>query len=171
MTNTTFVPSEEQWKNLIQMHDRVDGKSVVAPWKENCIFEDFPCTHFLGGAGLVSTLEDYLKFATMLLNRGMTSEKRLISEKTFSLMEIPHVSEKIMPGNERWGLGVRVIVSEEYHDLPVGAFGWSGAYGTHFWIDPENRIAAVYMKNSEIDSGAANESARKFEAALKDALI
>lgn len=76
-----------------------------------------------------------------------------------------------MPSSERWGLGVRVIVREDYENLPLGAFGWSGAYGTHFWIDPTNNIAAVYMKNSLFDGGAGNESARNFEKAVSDSLI
>ena len=76
------------------------------------------------------------------------------------------VSEKIMPSYERWGLGVRVIVNEECPTLPAGAYGWSGAYGPHFWIDPANNIFAVYMKNSLYDGGAGNESGNKFEAAV-----
>jgi CubicO group peptidase (beta-lactamase class C family) len=76
-----------------------------------------------------------------------------------------------MPGNERWGLGVRVVVDEAYPSLPVGSFGWSGAYGSHFWIDPENNICAVFMKNSRVDGGSGNASARRFEKAVSDALI
>ena len=76
-----------------------------------------------------------------------------------------------MPGNERWGLGVRVIVKEAYGDLPVGAFGWSGAYGSHFWIDPINRVTAVFMKNSLFDGGAGNQSARNFEKAVNASFI
>ena len=81
------------------------------------------------------------------------------------------VSADIMSGWERWGLGVRVITDESYPNLSVGAFGWSGAYGSHFWIVPTNNIAAVFMKNSLFDGGAANESARSFEKAVKESLI
>ena len=73
-----------------------------------------------------------------------------------------------MPSYERWGLGVRVIVNEECPTLPAGAFGWSGAYGSHFWIDPTNKVAAVFMKNSFFDGGSGNESARNFEKAVND---
>jgi len=171
MTNTLFVPNQKQWNNLIAMHNKIEDKCVVAEMSENCIFSDFPCTHFLGGAGLASTLDDYLKFAKMLLNNGAIPEKRFISEETFKLLSTPFVSSDIMPGWERWGLGVRVITDDSYPNLPVGAFGWSGAYGSHFWIDPINNIAAVFMKNSLFDGGAANESARSFEKAVKESLI
>ncbi len=171
MKNTTFVPSPEQWKATIAMHNRVDGKSCNEKMIEDRVFSFFPCKHYLGGAGLVSTLADYAEFAKMLLNKGKTPAKRIVREDTFGLMHTPFVTEDIMPGSERWGLGVRVIVREDYENLPVGAFGWSGAYGTHFWIDPVNNIAAVYMKNSVVDGGAANESARNFEKAVKDSLV
>ncbi|MBO5066273.1 MAG: serine hydrolase [Clostridia bacterium] len=171
MLNTTFVPDKEQWRSMIAMHNKVDEKNSVVETEEDKIFADYPCTNYLGGAGLVSTLDDYIKFATMLLNNGKTSAKRIISEKTFKLLHTPFVSEEIMPGSERWGLGVRVIVNEDYKNLPVGAFGWSGAFGTHFWVDPTNKIAAVFMKNSLFDGGAGNESARNFEKAVNDSLV
>ncbi len=171
MTNTTFILTQEQWKKTIAMHNRVDGKNCVQEMIENHVFSVFPCTHYLGGAGLVSTLADYSSFAKMLLNKGKTPTKQIIREDTFRLLHTPFVSEAIMPGSERWGLGVRVIVREDYENLPEGAFGWSGAYGTHFWIDPKNNIAAVYMKNSLFDGGSANESARNFEKAVRDSLI
>ena len=76
-----------------------------------------------------------------------------------------------MPGTARWGLGVRVITDKSYPYLPKGAFGWSGAYGSHFWVDPVNQIVAVYMKNSRTDGGAGNESAVKFEKAVYSSLI
>ncbi len=171
MSNTAFILTQEQWEKTIAMHNRVDGKNCVEKMIENCVFSAFPCTHYLGGAGLVSTLADYSRFAKMLLNKGKTPTKQIICEDTFRLLHTPFVSEDIMPGSERWGLGVRVIVSEDYENLPIGAFGWSGAFGTHFWIDPVNNIAAVYMKNSLFDGGAGNESARNFEKAVCDSLI
>ncbi len=171
MISTTFIPTQEQWGRIIAMHNKVDGKNCEEKMIDCCVFSDFPCEHYLGGAGLVSTLYDYSKFAKMLLNKGKTPTKQIICEDTFKLMPTPFVSADIMPGRERWGLGVRVITSEEYENLPAGAFGWSGAYGTHFWIDPQNNIAAVYMKNSLFDGGAGNESARNFEKAVSDSLI
>ena len=148
------------------MHTNIDEQNAQQAMPVDCIFEDYPCTHYLGGAGLVSTLKDYSRFAKMLLNNGRTSQTQLISENTFRLMHTPHVPETIMPGAERWGLGVRVITEDSYPYLPVSTFGWSGAYGSHFWVDPENELIAVYMKNSKVDGGAGNESARKFEEAV-----
>ncbi len=165
MLNTTFVPTQGQWKQIIAMHNKVNGKNTVAKTKENCIFYNYPCTHYLGGAGLVSTLDDYSKFTKMLLNKGKTPKKQILREGTFQLLHTAFAPKNI---NERWGLGVRVIVKEDYKTLPIGTFGWSGAYGSHFWIDPTNKVAAVFMKNSLFDGGSGNESARNFEKAVND---
>ena len=163
MRDTVFVPTEEQWRRIIPMHTKENGKSGIFEMKEGCVFENVPVTHYLGGAGLISSLEDYTAFAKMLLNKGKINGNRVISEKAVKLISTSQVPESIMPGNERWGLGVRVITSENYRYLPVGAFGWSGAYGTHFWIDPVNSIAAVYMKNSMYDGGSGAVTAGNFE--------
>jgi len=171
MLNTTFSPSEKQWKRVMTMHNKVEGKSDVGVTYPGCVFERFPCKHKLAGAGLVSSLDDYSSFVLMLLGRGQINNKRIISDRTFQKLSTPHVPEKIMPGNARWGLGVRVIVDEQYRYLPVGSFGWSGAYGSHFWIDPENEVCAVFMKNSRFDGGAGNSSACRFEEAVFNALI
>ena len=166
MPNTTFVPSKAQREQLVKMHNRIDDKNKVHPMPEGCVFESYPETNYLGGAGLISNLHDYCNFAKMLLNKGKFGDKVIVPEEVFVQMSTPQISEEIMPGDARWGLGVRVISKDSYPWLPVGAFGWSGAYGSHFWIDPVNKIFAVYMKNSRVDGGSANESARKFESAV-----
>lgn len=163
MTDTVFTPSEEQWKRIIPLHTKEDGKSGILTLPEGCIFWSNPVTHYLGGAGLVSSLEDYSAFASMLLKMGRINGRRVLSEEAVRLMSTPHTPESIKPGKERWGLGMRVIASEDYHYLPVGAYGWSGSYGTHFWIDPVNSVAAVYMKNSRYDGGSGAVTALNFE--------
>ena len=163
MYDTAFVPNNGQWERIIPMHKKENGKSGISEMKKGCVFGNVPVTHYLGGAGLISSLGDYTSFARMLLNKGVINGNRIISEKAVKLISTAQVPESIMPGNERWGLGVRVITSENYRFLPVGAFGWSGAYGTHFWIDPVNSIAAVYMKNSMFDGGSGAVTAANFE--------
>ena len=69
-----------------------------------------------------------------------------------------------MPAHEIWGYTVRVIVADTYQRLPVGAWGWSGAHGTHFFIDPVNNVCAIYLKNSAYDGGAGAMTANNFEA-------
>lgn len=170
MTDTTFIPNESQWERMVMMHNKVDGKNSVAETTKDCIFLDFPCTHKLGGGGLVSTLLDYSKFAQMLLDCGKAGKGEIVSKKTLALLSTPHVPESLMPWDVRWGLGVRVVTREEYKLLPVGSYGWSGAFGSHFWVDPENKIVAVFMKNSRFDGGSGNKSAVRFEEAVNNSL-
>lgn len=171
MADTTFAPTDEQWARMIPMHNTQNGKNVIAPFPANSVFAGFPTTYTCGGAGLASTLDDYLKFARMLLNRGVAPSGRIISESVFEEMTKPQVSESIMPGFERWGLSVRVITDPKHPALPVGSFGWSGAYGTHFWIDPENQIMAVYMKNSLYDGGSGALTAATLEKNVAASLV
>lgn len=163
MKDTTFVPTPEQWARLVPMHDRVDGRAVEHPMNAGCVFGEYPCTQYLGGAGLISSLEDYLHFALMLQNGGVYNGHRIVSEATVRAMATPQLSPQANGGSQPWGLGVRVIRGEEYGRLPAGAFGWSGAYGTHFWVDPINRITAVYMKNSVYDGGSGAVTSAHFE--------
>lgn len=170
MKNTTFIPSEEQEKHIVKMHNRINGENAVEEMFSGCGFENFPYEHKLAGAGLFSSLDDYAQFAKMLLHRGKIDNGRIMSEKTAAKMGMSYVPKKVMPWNENWGLGVRVIVDNSYEALPVGTFGWSGAYGSHFWIDPENDICAVFMKNSRFDGGSGNKSACRFEKAVHEVL-
>lgn len=166
MVDTTFEPSNLQYERLISMHNRIENKNTTFSMPNGCIFENFPSSHYLGGAGLVSTLRDYSNFAMMLLNKGCINGKELIKEETFNQMCTPQVSKDLMIYDYSWGLGVRVIFNDTNPYLPIGCFGWSGAYGAHFWIDPKNELFAVLMKNSKIDGGAGNESAENFEKAV-----
>lgn len=166
MTDTTFAPSLDQWDRMITMHGReeADGKgvSVDAPVTEGCVFGDFPVTWFAGGAGLASTLPDYVKFAEMLAHGGVTADGvRILPEALVKEMGSVQVEDSVMCPPVQWGLAVRVI-SGDCH-MPRGCFGWSGAYGSHFWVDPENKITAVYMKNSAYDGGAGAVSSLHFE--------
>lgn len=163
MTDTVFSPSEDQWARMIPMHTYEDGAGKTVDFPADSIFEGIPTSCFCGGAGLASTLDDYMKFGDMLLNGGKCGASQIISERMVREMATPQLPREIMGGPEIWGLGVRVIVDHPANVLPIGCFGWSGAYGGHFWIDPANRIVAVYLKNSRFDGGSGALTARVFE--------
>ncbi len=167
MVDTTFAPTEEQWARMITMHGRKEedgiGRSVDSPMPAGCVFENFPTTWASGGAGLASTMHDYCLFADMLRRGGVSADGvRILPEALVREMGTCQVPEHIMPCGERWGLGVRVITN--IHPwMPEGCFGWSGAYGTHFWIDPENDLTVVLMRNSAYDGGAGARFACNLE--------
>lgn len=97
---------------------------------------------------------------------GMNDTAFIPSDEQWSRMIFMHdrkEDEKVQGGNQRWALGGRVIMDESYGTLPPDAYGWSGAYGTHFRVDFTNEITAVYMKNSLYDGGAGCNTANNFE--------
>lgn len=173
MTNTTFSPTEMQWKNVVAMHNRTkEGENTISQRPAGCVFENYLPKRMTAGAGLVTTAEDYIKFADMLCRRGITNKtQRILSENAVALMSSSQVPSSIDIGYESWGLGVRVVATKDYpHGLGVGCFGWSGAYGSHFWVDTENKVTAVMMKNSLHDGGSGNKSACQLEKDVTDSL-
>ena len=85
----------------------------------------------------------------MLLNKGDADGKRLLSPRAVELMasiQVPDTLPGRQPG-ESWGLGVRVISDAAARNtwLSNGSFGWTGASGTHFWVDPKENLVAILM--------------------------
>jgi CubicO group peptidase (beta-lactamase class C family) len=105
--------------------------------------------YFGGGGGLASTAEDYFQFAQMLLDGGQRNGKRLLSPRAVEMMASVMASDTLpgrQPG-EAFGLSMRVVNNAAARNTAVsqGTFGWSGAYGTHFWIDPKEKVIGILM--------------------------
>ena len=147
MYDTTFVPTEEQWDRMVRFADEKDGKCISEPLDKTRVFEQFPLTFFAGSAGLASTMDDYFAFVKMLLNEGEYNGVRILNADTVRAMATPQLTKEVLPPPQVWGLGVRVITDETYGTLVKNCYGWAGAYGTYFWVDPDNKIVAIYMRN------------------------
>ncbi len=168
--DTVYTPNEEQRSRLMKMYDARDGKITEIDMGGK-IFGDVPLSYKAAGAGMIGTLNDYMKFAGMLYNEGEFNGARVLKPGTVKLMRT--VSNVNLPDDfvEAWGLSMRVIGRRtETQLLPEGTFGWSGAYGTHFIIDPADKIYAVYMKNLLDGGGAGADTAREFERVIMEAL-
>jgi CubicO group peptidase (beta-lactamase class C family) len=109
-----------------------------------------------GGGGMVSTVRDYARFAHMLLNQGELDGVRILSRKTLQLMTSDHLSHmpgatsgaSYLPGpGYSFGLGfaVRTASGSAATAGTVGDYTWSGLAGTYFWIDPREKIMAIWM--------------------------
>ena len=105
--------------------------------------------YFSGGGGLASTAEDYFQFAQMLLNGGQLNGKRFLSPRGVEMMASVIAPDTLpgRPAGESYGLSVRVVNNPAARNtfLSQGSFGWSGAYGTHFWIDPKEKVIGILM--------------------------
>jgi CubicO group peptidase (beta-lactamase class C family) len=117
---------------------------------------------YSGGGGLFSTASDYVRFAQMLLNKGELDGARLLAHKTVELMTSDHLppglgfgtftqelgaSAPLPEYGQGYGLGVGVRKEAGRSPVPgsIGDFYWGGAYGTYFWIDPQEQLITVFM--------------------------
>lgn len=130
--------------------------------------------YFSGGAGLFGTLEDYCKIAQLLVNRGSCGGVRILKEDTVDKMAgkgIPH--DKVISPGMFWGLGMAVFNDPQKagRGLTPGSYGWSGAYGTHFYIDPCSRLTTVLMVNRSNCGGAGSYISLALEQAVYDSYI
>ncbi len=106
-----------------------------------------------GAAGLVSTIDDYLAFGQMLLDKGLYSSGRLLSRPSVELMTTDQLTpaQKATTGTESlilagygWGFGVSVVTRRDTF-ASVGAFGWNGGLGTLWSTDPQEQMVAILM--------------------------
>ena len=105
-----------------------------------------------GAGGLVSTVDDFLAFARMLLNRGVSADgRRLLSEQSVELMTTNHLtpgqiaSAGPILGGRGWGFGVGVVTEPDAEWPVPGRYGWAGGYGTTWFNDPQRGIVAMAM--------------------------
>jgi CubicO group peptidase (beta-lactamase class C family) len=103
-----------------------------------------------GGGGAVSTTDDYLRFAQMLLNGGRLDGVRLLSRTTVAFMasdQLGRIADTMRSPGYTFGLGfsVRKDVGLAGQSGSIGEYGWAGAGGTYFWIDPKEQLIAVLM--------------------------
>ncbi len=117
-----------------------------------------PHTFSSGGGGLVSTAEDYLRFANMLLGGGISNGVEILGRKTVELMTRNHLADHLLPyalsegqASESsgcgFGLGFKVILDIAQHGTigSEGNYSWGGAASTIFWVDPKEELVAIFM--------------------------
>jgi CubicO group peptidase (beta-lactamase class C family) len=153
-----FVPADKRARFAAGYHE-VNGE-LVAESTTNGIPDDYATqpTNPSGGGGLVSTAEDYYRFAQMLLNGGQLGGSRILAPATVKLMTSNHlpaalltgqfgIGQHIMRPGFGYGYNCAVIFDPPLADLSdgKGTFFWDGAAGTWFWADPTNDIVFVGM--------------------------
>jgi CubicO group peptidase (beta-lactamase class C family) len=160
MTDTDFVVPDAKWSRLATVYSP-DGSGGIRPMRDpetfgNTVMSPIayyksPKTYFSGGAGLASTAADYARFGHMLLNGGVLDGVRLLSPKTIELMTVSHTGDlgnlPVVGLGRGFGLGFFVVTDLATSQTlgSEGMFGWSGIYGTTFWVDPKERLVAIMM--------------------------
>ena len=145
MKNTAFHPGDDRWSSVVTAYHRADG-TLTKTQTPNRLQSK---TYFSGAGGLVSTAEEYAQFALMLSAGGQWNGKRLLSPKTVELMSSVFVPDTLPGRTQGRGYGLSVeVVSDPVgagRRVSKGSFGWDGAYGTHFWVDPQEKLIGVMM--------------------------
>ena len=150
MFDTSYVVPSDRLNRVVTRYVRLDNgleQREKPEWVDTV-------TLTAGGVGLWSTAGDYAKFAQMLVNRGELNGQRILGRKTVELMAANHVGDLYaksgrVGGRPGKGFGLTVdvvldsVVAEE--NRSTGSFGWSGALGTNFWVDWEEKMTAVLM--------------------------
>ena len=112
---------------------------------------------YFGGEGLVSTLGDYSNFCKMLLNGGYYNGHKIISQNSINLMtkkySQSYPSEEFADTRKLgfyYGFSLFILENPEIDNTnsSKGIFGWSGYHNTHFWIDPEKQLYAIFLSRS-----------------------
>ena len=136
---TLYIVDKE--KKLISFDDKSN-----TPFKDKVVLLN-------GSGGLLSTTDDYLKFASMLLNNGAYKNNQLISKQTLDLMKVDHSLglkyKKLAFGKKKgFGLGFEIVKEEDTKFGSKGTFGWGGMFGTYFRVDPKENMVIIYMTQS-----------------------
>ncbi|CAN5645640.1 serine hydrolase domain-containing protein [soil metagenome] len=150
MNDTHFFLPPAKAPRLTAVYTRTpEGKLVRAPEgaRGQGHYVQGPRRSFAGGAGLVSTAQDYGRFLQMLLNRGELDGVRILGPKTVDLITTNQVGTLFSQAGEGFSLAFRTM------DRPgasgrvesVGTYGWGGAYGSEYLVDPEERLVLAFM--------------------------
>jgi CubicO group peptidase (beta-lactamase class C family) len=157
MVDTAFMVPPEKAERFATLYGHVDGNPLAIIDEE--IGGDYtnPKLHSTGG-GLVSTIEDYFKFASLVLNKGEYEGVRLLGPKTVEFMTQNHLPPRMIPiameGIPWHGMGFGLCFSVLLDNAlngsmsSVGSHGWGGWASTKFWIDPVEEIIGIIMLQS-----------------------
>jgi CubicO group peptidase (beta-lactamase class C family) len=169
MVDTDFYLPKEKVSRFTPVYGLKDGKIELVEPADNNLYVNGPRVSYSGGAGLLATAEDYARFLQMLSNGGELEGARILSPKTVQLMTVNHVGSLY---SDRLGFGLGFWVIEDLGRAgepgSVGAFGWGGAYHTVYWVDPAERLVAVFMTQL-MPAGNLDDQA-KFRALVYQAI-
>jgi CubicO group peptidase (beta-lactamase class C family) len=167
MQDTYFTLPQNKYSRMATLYKKGnDGRLIPATGYVQYLKVQ---TYFSGGAGLLSTAEDYSRFAQMLLNKGELDGNRILSRKTIELMTSNSLGDIMVSDGFRrnglgdkfgYGFGIRTErgVFDELES--VGIYGWDGAFYTRFWVDPEEELVGIFL--SQVDNYWSEKIIDKF---------
>ncbi len=180
MRDTHFRRNNRINKRLTTLYEPGDDGSLVALHTDGLtrMFEP-EARFFWGSGGLLSTIDDYLRFAQMLLNGGEFDGVRVLSEQSVREMTRDQLQPSLQPVDRppllplgySQALGGSVLVDSTKTVLPGpnGIYRWSGYVGTYFWIDPANQLIAMVW--TQLSPGRMYPLEDEFQRRVYQALV
>lgn len=172
MADTSFFLPEEKAGRLSAVYGiGKEGKAEAIADPKELAYVKGPRTCYAGGAGLLSTAEDYARFLLMLQSGGEWGGVHILSPKSVELMTTDHVGN--LYGNPGQGFGLGFWVTKELgrngDPGSVGAFGWGGAYHTTYWVDPVEKLVAVFM--TQLMPATGSDAEAKFKVLVYQSIV
>ena len=152
MTNTTWwVPPEQAGRIAEALDSDAQKATMLKSYRQT--YNPLGKSYFKGGAGLVGTAADYLRFAQMMVNGGELDGKRYLSTKSVAFMLSQHTvgmgGTTIATTGPGYGFGLGFGVRlDDGMGWTAGSKGdamWAGAWGTNFWLDPKEHLVGILM--------------------------
>jgi CubicO group peptidase (beta-lactamase class C family) len=143
-----FLPASLKDRFSAVYRSNADGQYERAPdgARGQGAYIDGPRRNFAGGAGLLSTARDYARFLETMRLGGSIDGVRILSPRAVKLMSTNQVGELHSTTGRGWGLGFETVDRYGANDMSsTGAYGWGGAYGSIYRVDPEARLVMVMM--------------------------
>ena len=168
MKDITFHPADDKLPRVATMYHRSpDGLAKI-----DTSVRLNNTAYFSGAGGLMADAEDYLQFAQMLANGGQLNGKRLLSPRTVELMSSV-IAPDTLPGRPKgrsFGLSVQVTNDPIAANarISAGSYGWDGAFGTHFWVDPKEKLVGILMIQTDNPNRELNGD---FENAVMQSIV
>lgn len=172
MNDTSFYVSKEKKERVCQLYE-FDKNNIISFTKKQLYLNNFFVSPAFesGSTGLYSTINDYSRFANMLLNEGTFNCQRILSRKTVEFMTCNHLTAKQIQSfdwNKLRGYGYGILMRTMLNPAEsgalgsVGEFGWDGWAGNWFCVDPKEKLIIVYMMQQ------ASENSNRFVSKIKN---
>jgi CubicO group peptidase (beta-lactamase class C family) len=157
MVDTAFSYSTEKMDRFATVYEWVEGDGLQPLNASDAGNYLNPNLH-LGGQGLASTAQDYLRFAQLMQNKGEWQGTRIIERETVESMVMNHLPDALIPISYNgiveaqlpgigFGLGFSVLTDPDQAGImgSQGDYGWGGYAETYFWVNPREQFAAIFM--------------------------
>lgn len=171
MRDTAFYVPESKLSRVPTCYgvDMVTGRRVMldeprGDWAQPPAFE-------AGGGGLVSTVDDMAAFGRMMLHHGSYGDQRVLARSTVEAMTTDQLTPEqkaLSPffedfwDNHGWGLGIGLVTKRTDPAAAPGRFGWDGAFGSSWWVDPKEELVGVLMVQRRPDRLGVPSTIRDF---------